>query len=74
MIRQARSIASGGNLDEVEAFLSRDSQRLLRRHDAELRARVVDDPDLAYLDAFVYPRAVVPAWASVESDTASLQC
>jgi len=57
-----------GDLDQVEALLSRDSQRLLRRHDAQLRARVVDDPDLANPDPFVYPRAVVPARASVKSD------
>ena len=68
MIRQTGGTARSGNLDQVEALLSRDSQRLLRRHDAQLRARVVDDPDLANPDPFVYPRAVIPARASVESD------
>ena len=57
-----------GDLDQVEALLSRDGQRLLRRHDAELRARVVDDADLANPDPFVYPRAVVPPRASIKSD------
>ena len=57
-----------GDLDQVEPLLPRDGQRLLRRHDAELRAGVVDDADFADPDAFVYPRAVVPPRASVECD------
>ena len=56
------------DLDQVEPLLLRDRQGLRRRHDAELRARVVDHPDLADADAFVHPHAVVTARASVESD------
>ena len=46
-------------------------ERLRRRHDAELRAGVVDDADFADADAFVDARAVVTAGTSVESDKAS---
>jgi hypothetical protein len=44
---------------------------LRRRHDAELRACVVDDPDFADPNALVDPRAVVSSGASVESDKSS---
>ncbi len=57
------------NLYQVEPLLPRDGQRLLRRHDAELLAGVIDDPDFPYPDAFVDPRAVVTTWGgAIESD------
>jgi hypothetical protein len=59
------------NLDEVETLLPRDGQRLRRRHDAQLFARVVDDPDLADTDPFVDSRPVVTSWTSIESYNAS---
>ena len=52
---------SGGDLDEIEPFLLGDRERLRRRHDAELLARIVDDPDFPHADAFVGADAVVPA-------------
>src|SRR5438093_1420315 len=48
-----------GDLDEVEAFLSRDGQRLRRRHDSQLCSILVDDADFTDPDAFVHPRAIV---------------
>jgi hypothetical protein len=44
-----------------------DDERLLRRHDSQLLARVIDDADFPHPDPFVHPRAVVPPGASVES-------
>src|SRR6185295_5727509 len=43
----------GRDLHEVEALLLGDGKRLGRRHDAELRAVVVDDPDFLGADAIV---------------------
>src|SRR5439155_26540581 len=60
------------NLDQVEPLLLRDRQRLRRRHDAELLAGVVDDPDFPHADALVDPHAVVAARASVECDNGLL--
>jgi hypothetical protein len=45
-----------------------DDHRLLRGHDAQLLASVVDDAHLAHPDPFIDPGAVVPPRASVESD------
>src|ERR1019366_5719418 len=54
-----------------EPLLLGNRQRLRRRHDAELRAGVVNHADFADTNAFVDPRAVVSAGTSVESDKAS---
>jgi hypothetical protein len=51
------------DLDEIEPFLARDHQRLLRRHDAELLAEIVNHPDLAHADTLVDARAVITTWA-----------
>ena len=59
------------DLDQVEPFLLGNRQGLRRRHDAELRAGVVNYPDFADPDAFVDPRAVISAGTSVESDKSS---
>src|SRR5437773_3627487 len=61
------------DLDQVEPLLLGDREGLWRRHDAELRAGVVDHPDFADPAAFVHSGAVVAAWTSVESDKASLR-
>src|SRR5690606_1115493 len=50
-----------GHLDEVEALLPRQGDRLRRRHDAELRAGFVDDPHLTNTDSIVDPDPVVPS-------------
>src|SRR5207247_32042 len=57
-----------GDLDEVEPLLLGDRQGLLRRHDPQLLARIVDHPDFTHPDPFIHPRAVVPPRASVVSD------
>jgi hypothetical protein len=41
---------------------------LRRRHDAQLLAGVIDDPDLPNSDALVDPDTVVSTWAAIESD------
>jgi hypothetical protein len=46
-------------------------ERLRRRHDAELRACVVDDTNLTDPNAFVDSRPIVASWTSVECDKAS---
>src|SRR5262249_49072400 len=66
-----RRIGGRGDLDEVESLLSRDGQRLRRRHDPELRAVLVDDADFPDPDAFVHPRAIVPPRTAIKSDKAS---
>ena len=66
-----RRIGRGRNLDEVETLLARDRERLRRRHDAELLAVFVDDPDLANPDAFIDPRAIVSPRTAIECDKAS---
>jgi hypothetical protein len=38
------------------------------RHDAQLFAAVVNDPNLANADAFVDADAIIPSWAAIESD------
>ena len=42
-----------GDLDEVQALLTRERQRVLRRHDAELSSFIVDDAHLANPDLVV---------------------
>src|SRR5216683_1441437 len=75
-IHDAADRRHGGrrDLDQVEPLLLGDREGLWRRHDAELRAGVVDHPDFADADAFVHSGAVVATWTSVESDKASLRC
>jgi hypothetical protein len=51
--------------------LARDRKRLRWRHDAELLAVFVDDPDLANPDAFIHPRAIVSPRTAIECDKAS---
>jgi hypothetical protein len=60
------------DLDQIEPLLLGNGQGLRRRHDAELRARVVDHADLADPDAFVDPYAIVAAGTSVKSDNGLL--
>src|SRR5262245_21406866 len=62
-----RRVRRRRDLDQVEPLLLGNHERLLRRHDAELLAGVVDDPDLAHPDPFVPPRAVVSPRASLGS-------
>ena len=69
MMRQTGGCAVAAIFHQVEPLLPGDGQRLLRRHDAELLAGVIDDTDLAHADAFVDPRAVVTSRAgAIESD------
>src|SRR6185503_7449721 len=60
------------DLDQFEHLLLGNRERLRRRHDAELRAGVVDHADFPHTDPFVDPRAIVAAGTSVKSDKASL--
>src|SRR5262245_2394750 len=53
-----RRVRGGCHLDEIEVALLRDAHRVLRRHDAELRAVGVDDADLARADVRVDPGLV----------------
>ena len=57
--REARRHRRRRDLDEVEALLPGDRQRLRRRHDAELLARVVDHADFPYPDALVGANAII---------------
>src|SRR6185369_1414428 len=41
------------DLDQVESLLTRNDQRLWRRHDPQLLPGLVDDPDFANTDAFI---------------------
>src|SRR5262245_13072998 len=59
------------DLDEVEALLLRDGQRLGRRHDAELLPGVVDDANFSYPDSLVHADAIVASRSSIECDKAS---
>ena len=61
------------DLDEVEALLLRDDQRLRRRHDAELLSGFVDHADLADPDALVGAHAIVTSGRTVESDIVLLR-
>ena len=56
----------GGDLDEVELLALRVAQRLLGRHDADLLAGLVDEPDLGNADALVDPGGVPLGRAPVE--------
>src|SRR5690606_22225920 len=51
----------GRHLDEVEALLPCERDGLRRRHDAELRARLIDHPYFTNTDALVDPDPVVPS-------------
>jgi hypothetical protein len=58
----------GGDLDEIQSLGARERHGLRRRHDAQLLARVVDDADFPYSDAFVDADAIVTPWAAIECD------
>src|SRR3989338_10441498 len=58
----------GRDFDQVESLLLRKSQRLWRRHDAELLAAVVDDTGFPNPNSLVDPHAVVAAGGAVKSD------
>ena len=57
-MRQTGGLASARHLDQVEVALLRVAERVLRLHDADLRARLVDQTDLGNADALVDPRRV----------------
>ena len=73
MMRQTGGTAVGEISTRSSPFCSRERERLRRRHDAELRAGVVDDPDFPDPDAFVDPDAVVASRTAVESDNGLLR-
>ena len=60
------------NLDQVETLLPGGHKRLVRRHDAELFARVVDDADFPDANALVGASANLPALTSEKCDSAPL--
>src|SRR5438128_676780 len=74
-------VRGGRDLDQVELLLLRQAERLLRRHDAELRAVGADDAHLARPDLRVDPCLVLDlgygtppgmrAWAAVAATNAS---
>jgi hypothetical protein len=55
-----------GDLDEIKILALRVAQRLVGLHDADLIARLVDQPDLGNADAFVDPGGVPLGRAPVE--------
>src|SRR5690606_16688359 len=56
------------DLDQVEPLLTRNGERLRRRHDSELLAGLVDDPNLANPDAFVDADTVITSGRAIVSD------
>jgi hypothetical protein len=71
MIRQTGGFAVGEISTRSSPFLFGNRERLRRRHDAELRAGVVDHAEFPDPNPFVDARPVVAAWTSVECDKAS---
>ena len=70
-----RGNGRGGDLHQVEPFLSGDCQGLRRRHDAELLTRVVNHADFTDANAFVDAEPVVAAAGAIaiESDRSILR-
>src|SRR5439155_11166881 len=63
-----RRVRRRRDLDQVEPLLLGDRERLRRRHDAELRAAVVDHADFANADAFIDADAIIAPRATGKSD------
>jgi hypothetical protein len=68
-----RRVGRRRNLNQVETLGFCNSERLRRRHDAELGAVVVDHADFPDSNAFVHTNAVVTARSSVECDNYLLE-
>src|SRR5438477_12267508 len=52
------------DLHQIQALGPRERKRLRRRHDAQLRARVVNDSNLAHPNPFVGAHAIVSSWTA----------
>src|SRR5215204_4128265 len=55
------------DLDQVEPLLTRNDQRLWRRHDPQLLSGLVDDADFANTNAFVGTNAIITSGRAIES-------
>jgi hypothetical protein len=66
-----RRVRRWRDLDEIQTLRLGNRQRLRRRHDAELRAGVVDHANFSDPDPFVDTNAIITARSSFECDKAS---